>query len=167
MRPSLLTPLLVDMMIEALSGGLSRAETAAAVGISERTLYHWLAEGKRLYLTEWTGEVMREEMTRIEQEKLRLFESLYTSPETEPHQEIRRIQSLVEDKRIEKENTENARDERKEERKRREKARNAERAEARKEARFIKKHLKDSSRKNAYIDSVLDFIETEYNDPWR
>lgn len=40
MRPSKLTPLRVDLIIKALTGGLSRAETADAVGISQRTLYH-------------------------------------------------------------------------------------------------------------------------------
>ncbi len=45
MRPSKITTLLVDMIIKAHTGGLSRSEIATATRISERTLYQWLSDG--------------------------------------------------------------------------------------------------------------------------
>ena len=57
MRPSKITTILVDMIIKAHTGGLSRSEIATATRISERTLYQWLSDGKILYIGLWTGEI--------------------------------------------------------------------------------------------------------------
>ena len=57
MRPSKIATLLVDMIIKAHTGSLSRSEIATATRISERTLYQWLSDGKILYIGLWTGEM--------------------------------------------------------------------------------------------------------------
>jgi len=82
-----------------LTGGLSRAETADAVGISKRTLYHWLNEGKTLYLRVWTGEIENiSDLDDVSQEKLRLFEGVHPKPEKTPEEQIWRIEALVDQK---------------------------------------------------------------------
>ncbi len=105
MRPSKITPLLVDMITKALNGGLSRAETAEAIGISQRTLYNWLEEGKNLYLRVWAGEIEDiNDLDDVSQEKLRLFQNLHPEPEKTPEEQLWRIEALIKEKQIEKMN---------------------------------------------------------------
>lgn len=158
-RPSKLTPLLVDLIVDALTGGLTRAETATAIGISERTLYNYIAEGKTIYLLVFAGEVARDDLTNTAREKLRLFEALHPEPEQTPQEQIWQIQDRIEEKRIEKAHTANESTHRKELRKQREKARNAERAEARKEERFYKKTLKKYVHDTAHIKALERSLE--------
>ncbi len=113
MRPSKITTLLVDMIIKAHTGGLSRSEIATATRISERTLYQWLSDGKILYIELWAGEIESlEDLTLADQEKIRLFEGLCSKSEKTPEVQMQEIEGLIESKRIESEIKEHAREER-------------------------------------------------------
>ena len=113
MRPSKITTLLVDMIIKAHTGGLSRSEIATATRISERTLYQWLSDGKILYIKLWAGEIeFLEDLTLADQEKIRLFEGLCSISEKTPEVQMQEIECLIESKRIESEIKEHAREER-------------------------------------------------------
>ncbi len=113
MRPSKITTLLVDMIIKAHTGGLSRSEIATATRISERTLYQWLPDGKILYIGLWAGEIESlEDLTLADQEKIRLFEGLCSISEKTPEVQMQEIECLIESKRIESEIKEHAREER-------------------------------------------------------
>jgi hypothetical protein len=148
MRPSKITTLLVDMIIKAHTGGLSRREIAMATRISERTLYQWLSDGKILYIGLWAGEIASlEDLTFADQEKIRLFEGLCSTSEKTPEAQMQEIECLIESKRIESEIKEHAREERNQARKRKERERNQARATERLTDRTIRqseKHIRDT-----------------------
>ncbi len=142
MRPSKITTLLVDMIIKAHTGGLSRREIATATRISERTLYQWLSDGKILYIELWAGEIESlEDLTLADQEKIRLFEGLCSTSEKTPEAQMQEIECLIESKRIENENKEYAREER-----------NQARATERRTDRTIRQSEK-------HIDDTTEFLE--------
>ncbi len=142
MRPSKITTLLVDMIIKAHTGGLSRSEIATATRISERTLYQWLSDGKILYIELWAGEIESlEDLTLADQEKIRLFEGLCSTSEKTPEAQMQEIECLIESKRIENENKEHAREER-----------NQARATERRTDRTIRQSEK-------HIDDTTEFLE--------
>ena len=142
MRPSKITTLLVDMIIKAHTGGLSRSEIATATRISERTLYQWLSDGKILYIELWAGEIESlEDLTLADQEKIRLFEGLCSTSEKTPEAQMQEIECLIESKRIENENKEYAREER-----------NQARATERRTDRTIRQSEK-------HIDDTTEFLE--------
>ena len=142
MRPSKITTLLVDMIIKAHTGGLSRSEIATATRISERTLYQWLSDGKILYIELWAGEIESlEDLTLADQEKIRLFEGLCSTSEKTPEAQMQEIECLIESKRIENENKEYVREERNQ---------------ARATERFTDRTIKQSEK---HIDDTTEFIE--------
>ena len=142
MRPSKITTLLVDMIIKAHTGGLSRSEIATATRISERTLYQWLSDGKILYIELWAGEIESlEDLTLADQEKIRLFEGLCSTSEKTPEAQMQEIECLIESKRIENEIKEHAREER-----------NQARATERRTDRTIRQSEK-------HIDDTTEFLE--------
>ena len=142
MRPSKITTLLVDMIIKAHTGGLSRSEIATATRISERTLYQWLSDGKILYIKLWAGEIESlEDLTLADQEKIRLFEGLCSTSEKTPEAQMQEIECLIESKRIENEIKEHAREER-----------NQARATERRTDRTIRQSEK-------HIDDTTEFLE--------
>ena len=150
MRPSKITTLLVDMIIKAHTGGLSRSEIATATRISERTLYQWLSDGKILYIELWAGEIESlEDLTSTDQEKIRLFEGLCSTSEKTPEAQMQEIECLIESKRIENENKEHVREER-----------NQARATERRTDRTIKqseKHIHDTTE---FIEKLIKRLTT-------
>ena len=142
MRPSKITTLLVDMIIKAHTGGLSRSEIATATRISERTLYQWLSDGKGLYIELWAGEIESlEDLTLADQEKIRLFEGLCSTSEKTPEAQMQEIECLIESKRIENENKEYA---------------HKERNQARATERLTDRTIKQSEK---HIDDTTEFLE--------
>ena len=161
MRPSKITTILVDMIIKAHTGGLSRSEIATATRISERTLYQWLSDGKILYIELWAGEIKSlEDLTSTDQEKIRLFEGLCSTSEKTPEAQMQEIECLIESKRIENENKEHAREERNQARKRKERERNQARATERRTDRTIRQSEKHISDTTEFIEKLIKRLTT-------
>ena len=100
MRPSKITTLLVDMIIKAHTGGLSRSEIATATRISERTLYQWLSErlDPLMSVTAYgqAADLRLPEHTEFNvcsgiQEKIRLFEGLCSISEKTPEVQMQEM----------------------------------------------------------------------------
>ena len=150
MRPSKITTLLVDMIIKAHTGGLSRSEIATATRISERTLYQWLSDGKILYIELWAGEIESlENLTSTDQEKIRLFKGLCSTSEKTPEAQMQEIECLIESKRIENENKEHVREER-----------NQARATERRTDRTIKQSEKHIGDTTEFIEKLIKRLTT-------
>ena len=90
MRRSKITPLLVDLIIEARRGGLSFAKTASFCQVGVRTIYDWLAEGRRAWVARFCGNLHLDNLPYSAAEpirlKIRLAEEVYQlSGDSEKH----------------------------------------------------------------------------------
>lgn len=69
---------MTEAIIRGINGGLSRLETAKCVGISERTLYNWIRQGKSVYILTITGEIDKTDLPHHLCDMLDLYEALYS-----------------------------------------------------------------------------------------
>ena len=90
MRRSKITPLLVDLIVEARRGDLSFAKTASFCQVGVRTIYDWLAEGRSAWVSRFCGDLDLDNLPHHAAEairlKIRLAEEVYQlSVDSEKH----------------------------------------------------------------------------------
>ena len=72
-----LTPDKVSIAVKAYTGGLTIKEIAVDfLKIGERTLYYWIAQGRKNYIRVEMAEIRKEDLPFTEQLKLELFEGM-------------------------------------------------------------------------------------------
>ena len=77
-RPARINDFVVDLIVKARHGGLTIAETAAFLKVSERTLYRWIEQGRDLWLAiELHCEKERDKLSLPDQAKLELYEGIW------------------------------------------------------------------------------------------
>ena len=117
-------------------------ETAKFIKVSERTLYQWIADGKRLWRLLYEWEIREEDLSLSDMTKVRLYEQLKQKP-IDVEVIHAHLEDAIEAKRIERENREDdrarRRRQREDEKKKNRAAENAKRRKRRADDQFLKK----------------------------
>lgn len=120
-RPARINDFVVDLIVKARHGGLTIAETAAFLKVSERTLYRWIEQGRDLWIAielHWSKE--RDKLSLRERDKLRLYEALFRREEDLDYQGIMRaLEERIMEKELEIQDREDDRKERRQKKKER------------------------------------------------